>query len=773
MGLIGSPVVRKEDHRLITGQGTFTDDLVGPGTAVMRYVLSPHPHARVTAIDPAPALALDGVIAVHTVEDFGDYPDLPGPEPAARPVLARDRVRFHGEPVAVVLARSASIAADAIEAVEVTYEPLPAVPTLAEALAPDAVQLHELLPGNRLMDVPVDGDIEEALAAAPHRAELHLVNNRCAPTAIEPMTVLADWTGARLELHASFQAPHHLRNYLTEWLGIPQSHCRIVAPDVGGGFGSKIQWYPELFIAPLLSRWHGVAVRSVLTRSEALKLMYHGRAQEQDIEVGFDDEGRIHALRMLVTQDLGGYADVTGAGLPVLTTWMAAGCYRIPHVATGFRHVFTTTSPVSSYRGAGRPEATYAIERTIDLVADLTGVDAAEVRMRNFIPPDAFPFAQNTHEAVVYDSGDFPAALTKLLELMDYDTLKAEQAERREDPDAPLLGIGFSTWLEIAGFGPNGSLEGIGHLASWEAVNLRILPDGTALVTSGTSPHGQGHQTMLAQIASDVLGIEVEAITVRHGDTDTVQQGTGTFGSRSVSTAGVGLHRAATAVAERARRIAAHLLEADPDAIVLSDGRFHRQADDEASVGWAEVANASFQPLQLPEGTPAGSLEEQVYQESPNFTYPSGAYGCVVEVDRDTGQVQVRSYVAVDDCGAVINPLIADGQVHGGMTQGIAQALYEHVRYDDDGHLLTETLEDYLVPTAPDIPRFVTGRADTPTPNNELGAKGIGESGAVGSPPAVVNAVIDTLSHLGVRALDMPVTPERVWTALNEAKAAR
>jgi carbon-monoxide dehydrogenase large subunit len=498
--------------------------------------------------------------------------------------------------------------------------------------------------------------------------------------------------------------------------------------------------------------------------------MSHGRDQIHDLDVGFERDGRINALRMVVTQNLGAWPDVTGVGLPVLTTWMAAGCYAIPKVSVGYRTVVTNTTPVAAYRGAGRPEAAYAIERVVDLVADVSGVDPSEVRFRNFIPPHAFPYRQKTNNAVVYDSGDFPHALETLLELMDYESLKQEREERRADPTRPLMGIGFSTWLEIAGFGPNGSLEAFGHLASWESAHIRIQPDGTAIVWVGSSPHGQGHETVFAQIASDELGMPFDDIVVRHGDTETVLQGMGTFGSRAVPTAGEAVKNVATRIREKAKLIASHLLEASPLDIIAEAGGFHVIGSPGATVSWADVAWASFQPLSLPENLRIGSLEERICQESPNFSYPSGAYGCVVGVDRDTGRVTVERYIVVDDCGKVINPLLAEGQVHGGVAQGIAQALFEEMSYGDDAHPQRATLEEYLVPTAPDIPPFVAGRIETPTPNNSLGAKGIGESGAVGAPPAVVNAVVDALSHLGVRHLDMPLGPERVWRAMQAAQ---
>jgi aerobic carbon-monoxide dehydrogenase large subunit len=769
MSLVGAKVLRKEDPRLLSGTATFVDDLSPARCAFASFVGSTEAHARIRAIDVRAALAMEGVLGVWTAADLQDHPDLPGGLPdLERPVLARNRVRFVGEPVAVVVAEDRYLAADAASAVVVEYDPLPAVTTIEAAVAPDAPLLFPHHGSNVATKVPMMDDLERELQKADHRASLHLVNQRCAAVPIEPMACLADWTHDGLTLWATFQAPHHLRNYLATWLDVPQTSCRVIAPDVGGGFGSKIVWYPELFLAPLLSKWLRRPVKIALTRTEAMALMAHGRDQVHDVDVGFDKDGTIKALRLVVAQNLGAYADPTGLGLPVLTSWMAAGCYRIPKVATSFRTVLTNTTPVAAYRGAGRPEGAYTIERVIDLVARRTGLDPAEVRRRNFIPPSAFPYATH-NDPVVYDSGNFPAALAECLRLLDYDALRAEQARRRSDPGAKLLGIGLSCWLEIAGFGPNGSLEGFGHLASWESAQVRIQPDGSAIIFAGSSPHGQGHETTFAQIAGDELGISFDRIHLRFGDTATVLQGIGTMGSRGVPTSGSAVKMASQRVLGRAKKIAAHLLEAAEDDLEVADDAFSVRGSPGKTVSWGDVAWASFQPLRLPPELAAGSLEERLFQESPNFSYPSGAYGCAVEIDPDTGHVAIVKMVLVDDCGTVINPLLAEGQVHGGVAQGIAQALYEEVVYTQDtGQLVTANLLDYLAPSAPDLPEYVAGRITTPCPNNPLGAKGIGESGAVGAPAAVVNAVVDALAHLGVEHIDMPCTPEKVWRLLEE-----
>lgn len=771
MSLVGAKVLRKEDPRLLSGTGTFVDDLAPPRCAHASFVMSTQAHADVVSIDARAALAMPGVLGVWTAADLLDHPDLPGGLPdLERPALARNTVRFVGEPVAVVVAEDRYLAADAVAAIEVEYEPLPAVADLSSATADGAALLFPHHGSNVVTVVPMLDDLERDMERADQRASMHLVNQRCAAVPIEPMACVADWRPDGLTLWATFQAPHHLRNYLATWLDVPQNECRVIAPDVGGGFGSKIVWYPELFLAPLLSKWTRRPVKFAQTRSEAMMQMAHGRGQVHDVDVGFDDDGRIKALRLVVSQDLGAYPDPTGLGLAVLTTWMAAGCYRIPKVATSFRTVVTNTTPVAAYRGAGRPEAAYTIERVVDLVARRTGLDPAEVRRRNFIPPKDFPYATH-NDPVVYDSGDFPQALDECLRLVDYDAVRAEQARRRDDPTAPLLGVGLSCWLEIAGFGPNGSLEGFGHLASWESAQVRIQPDGSAILFVGSSPHGQGHETTFAQIASDELGIPFERISVRFGDTATVLQGIGTMGSRGVPTSGSAVKVASGRVLAKAKKIAAHLLEAAEADLEVQDNAFNVRGSPGKKVSWGDVAWASFQPLRLPEELPPGSLEERLFMESPNFSYPSGAYACVVSIDRVTGAVTIEKMVLIDDCGTVINPLLAEGQVHGGVAQGIAQALFEEVVFDPaTGQPLTTNLLDYLAPSAPDLPGYVAGRISTPCPNNPLGAKGIGESGAVGAPAAVVNAIVDALAPFGVEHLDMPVTAEKIWRVLEEAR---
>ena len=764
MSIVGAKVIRKEDPNLLTGRGQFVDDIQLTGTTHMAFVRSTEAHALIKSIDVSAALECEGVIGAWTAADL-ELPPLPGVPGLERPALAIDKVRFVGEAVAVVVAETKYAAADGTELVIVDYEPLGAVTSIEEATAENAPLLYEELGSNTVAEVPTEDDHQAIFDAAPHTETIKLVNNRCTAAPIETNACLADYGPAGLTVWASFQAPHHLRNRISAWLDIPQDQCRVITPDVGGGFGQKINFTPEFFIAPVLSKILNRPVKYSQTRSEAMTSMYHGRAQEQEVSVAFDNDGKIQALKVFASQDMGGYADGTGMGMPVLTTAMSAGCYVIPNVSIAWRNVLTNTTPIAAYRGAGRPEATYLIERAMDHIAYKLDMDPTEVRRRNYIPMDSFPYPTHS-ELAVYDSGNFEGALDELLNIMDYESLREEQATNRENPEKPLLGIGFSSWLEIAGFGPPGSLEGFGHLGSWESVQIRIQPDGSAIIYTGASPHGQGTVTTFAQIASEYLGIDYEKISVRHGDTATIPQGIGTMGSRQVAVGGEGVKNASLKIVESAKSIAAHKLEANPEDIEVADGSLFVKGTPSKNLTWAEVATFSFQRLELPEDMDPGSLDTTILQEVPNFSFPSGAYACVIEIDRQTGDARIRDMYLVDDCGTVINPLLAEGQVHGGVAQGIAQALYEEFSYDENGQPTTATFIDYLMPGAPDLPSYISGRISTPNPNNSLGAKGIGESGSVGTPPAVMNAVVDAVRHLGVTHIDMPATPQKLWEIL-------
>ena len=764
MSIVGAKVIRKEDPNLLTGRGQFVDDIQLTGTTHMAFVRSTEAHALIKGIDVSAALECEGVIGAWTAADL-ELPPLPGVPGLERPALAIDKVRFVGEAVAVVVAENKYAAADGTELVIVDYEPLGAVTNIEEATAENAPLLYDELGSNTVAEVPTEDDHQAIFDAAPHTETIKLINNRCTAAPIETNACLADYGPAGLTVWASFQAPHHLRNRISAWLDIPQDQCRVITPDVGGGFGQKINFTPEFFVAPVLSKILNRPVKYSQTRSEAMTSMYHGRAQEQEVSVAFDNDGKIQALKVFASQDMGGYADGTGMGMPVLTTAMSAGCYVIPNVSIAWRNVLTNTTPIAAYRGAGRPEATYLIERAMDHIAYKLDMDPTEVRRQNYIPKDSFPYPTHS-ELAVYDSGNFEGALDELLNIMDYQSLREEQAANREDPEKPILGIGFSSWLEIAGFGPPGSLEGFGHLGSWESVQIRIQPDGSAIIYTGASPHGQGTVTTFAQIASEYLGIDYEKISVRHGDTATIPQGIGTMGSRQVAVGGEGVKNASLKIVENAKSIAAHKLEANPEDIEVADGSLFVKGTPSKNLTWAEVATFSFQRLELPEDMDPGSLDTTILQEVPNFSFPSGAYACVIEIDRQTGDARIRDMYLVDDCGTVINPLLAEGQVHGGVAQGIAQALYEEFSYDENGQPTTATFIDYLMPGAPDLPSYISGRINTPNPNNSLGAKGIGESGSVGTPPAVMNAVVDAVRHLGVTHIDMPATPQKLWEIL-------
>jgi carbon-monoxide dehydrogenase large subunit len=769
MPFVGERIVRKEDPVLMTGRAEFYDDIRPEACMAMAFVRSTYAHAKILSIDTSEAAAMPGVLAVYTIDDFADYGMVPGVPGMDRPMLARDIVRFVGESVAIVVAEDNYLAADAVEAVVVDYEPLEVVNSVADAMADGAPVLHEAIGSNVLLDTPWADDIEAVFSAAPRTASLKLWNNRVHPAPMEPNGVVADWSGQKATLWVSHQAPHHLRNTLATYLGITHSDLRIVMADVGGAFGAKIQWYPENFLAPIISNRLGRPVKYTQTRSECFMLMMSARDQHHEAEIAFDDEGTILGVRSMLYANAGAYPDVPIAlGMPTLTNWMTSGCYKIPALATGHKVVATNHAPLSSYRGAGRPEACYLIERLVDLVVSETGLDPVDVRMRNFIPPEDFPYTV-PHAEVEYDSGSYAETLNEALRLIDYDNLKAERDRRNNDPSEKLMGIGFSSWVEIASFGPRGALEGFGHIGSYESSQVKVQPDGSVIISTGASPHGQGTVTTLAQIAADELGMHIDQISVKYGDTDSGPQGIGTMGSRIAAIAGSATKEASIQVVDSAKKVAAHLMEANPDDIEVVDGNFSVKGTPARSVSWGEVGWASMSPTQLPDGLSAGSLDQTVFFEPTGFTFPSGTYICVVGIDRTTGEVEVEKFLAVDDCGTVLNPLLAEGQVEGGIIQGIAQALYEEMRYDDNAQPLTASFMDYLAPAASDVPRIDSGRTNTPTPHNTLGAKGIGESGAIGSPPAVVNACVDALRQFGINHIDMPVTPQKVWRVLNNS----
>jgi carbon-monoxide dehydrogenase large subunit len=769
MSILGTRVVRTEDPRLLTAGGTYVDDLRVPelaGAARVTFVRSPVAHARITGLDTSAALAAPGVLAVFTAQDMDDLPPPPpdgegGPDgseggpvplggPWAEPLLAADRVRFVGEPVAIVLTSDSYQGEDAAELVSVDYAPLPAVVGFASALNPQAL----LFPGTD-SNVPVSaGPAADgaAFGGCDVVIEHTIENQRLAPVPLEGRAAAAGWADGRLTVWLSTQNAQISRFILAGQLGLDPAAIRVITPDVGGGFGAKVGLDRDGITVAWAARRTGRAVRWAETRRENLIGMTHGRAQRQTLTLGGTRDGRLLAYRLEIIQDTGAYPRMSGF-LPSLTSLMAVGPYRIPHVETAFRVVVTNTTPISAYRGAGRPEATAAIERAVDLFATEIGMDPAEVRRRNLIPAGSFPYT--TASGAVYDSGDYVRALDAVLAGAGYPALREEQARRRERGDVLQLGLGLASYVEITA----------GDAAAGETARLVVHGDGSATVYTGSSAHGQGHHTAWAMLVQAELGIPMARVAVIHGDTDVIPQGVGTYASRSLQLGGVAVHMAALDVKEQARRLAAHLLEASEADLELDAGSGIWQVRGDPATGqtWAEVAGHAG-----PDG-----LAAAVEYTGGRPTFPFGTHLAVAEVDTETGKARLLRLVTVDDAGTVVNPVLAEGQRHGGIAQGVAQALLEEMVYDDDGNPLTSTLADYAIITAAELPSFELLASETPTDINPLGAKGIGEAGTIGATPATQNAVIDAVSHLGVRHIDMPATPARVWAAISAAKQAR
>jgi len=751
VSILGNRVLRKEDPKFLTTGGTYVDDITLAGVAYVTYVRSTIAHALITSIDTSEAAAAPGVLAVFTGADVDLAPMPPAMfmlnQGITRPLLAVDRVRFVGEPVAAVVTETRALGVDAAELVLVDYEPLPPVVGV-EAAEKGDVLLFPDVGSNVCLDFTT-GRSEDLFDGCEVVVRQRIINQRVAPCPLEVRAAAAVWgDDGRLTQYASTQGPHGERDAIARTLGLEVDDVRVVSPDVGGGFGAKMETYPEAALLGWIARRVGRPVKWTETRSESMVGLGHGRGQVQDVEIGGTRDGDVQAYRLTVLQDAGAYASMGGL-LPFMTRTMVSGVYEIPKVEFNSLSLVTNTTPVSAYRGAGRPEATAALERAIDLFAAEIGADPADVRRRNVIPPDAFPYT--TQVGTTYDSGDYGRALDLVLEAAGYPQLRAEQQRRREAGDTRQLGIGMSVYVEVTSFGGGA-----------EFGSIEVLPTGRAVVRTGTSPHGQGHVTAWAMLASDKTGIPIEDIDVIHGDTDVVPRGGGTGGSRSLQVGGSAVNQAATLLVDEAQRVAADLLEANPDDIVLDkvEGRFHVAGTPVAGRSWAELAAAR---------AGEGGLKVETDFNAVGATYPFGAHLVVVEVDTETGKVVVQRVVAVDDAGRILNPLLAEGQIHGGLAQGVAQALLEEFRYDEDGNPTTANLADYTFISAAELPSFETVHMETPTPINELGVKGIGESGSIGSTPAVQNAAVDALSHLGVRHIDMPTTPERVWRALEQA----
>ncbi len=776
-GFVGTPVRRREDPALLSGEARFVDDLVVSGALHFALVRSPVAHARIRSVDTTAAASMPGVVAVFTGAELAG--DWLGPIPCAWPVtadmknpphypLAVDEVCYAGDGVAVVVATSDALARDAAGSVVVDYEELPAVVDLEDASS-DRALVHAALGTNRAYTwelIPDPDAVERAFAEAAHVVSERYIQQRLIPSAMEPRGVLAvpEPFGGNLTLYASTQTPHIVRVMVAATLGMPESKLRVVAPAVGGGFGSKIDVYAEDLLAVALARRLRRPVRWREERSENTQATIHGRGQVQHIELAADAEGRVQAVRVRLLADMGAYLQLVTPGVPLLGAFLYHGVYDIPAYSFSCTAVFTTTTPTDAYRGAGRPEATYAIERAMDALAAKTGIDPAELRRRNYIRAEQFPYASAA--GLVFDSGNYHAGLDEALSVVRYDELRAEQADRRARGDRVQLGIGLSSYVEMCGLAPSRVLASLNYGAGgWEAATVRILPTGKVQVVTGSSPHGQGHETAWSQIVADELGVPMEDVEVLHGDTAVSPHGLDTYGSRSLSVGGTAVWLAGQRVLDKARAIAAHQLEAAEDELEYTSGAFSVRGSPERSLPIQAIAFEAFTAHNLPDGMEA-NLEASISWDPPNFTFPSGTHVAVVEVDTETGAVRIRTYVAVDDCGNQINPLIVAGQVHGGVAQGVAQALFEEAVYDEAGNLLTSTLADYLVPSAADLPSYTLSSTVTPSPTNPLGVKGVGEAGTIASTPAVMNAVVDALRPRGVTDIVMPASPWRVWEAL-------
>jgi carbon-monoxide dehydrogenase large subunit len=772
---VGKARTRKEDARLITGQTNWTDNLTLPGLMHVAFLRAGMAHARITSVDLSAARSAPGVVAAYSGADFAaEQGSLPCAWPVTEdivipdhPPMAVDTVRYGGEIVACVVARDQYSAADALELIDVTYEPLEPVLDMEAALAPGSPKVHEA--GNKSYTWNFgNGDIEAAFRDAPVVIERTYRQQRLIPSAMEPRAVVCAPVGDEYTLWSATQVPHILRVMLALVTGIPEHKLRVIAPDVGGGFGSKLQVTAEEVLALLLARKLGRPVKWTESRSEGNAAVHHGRDQIQKVRLAADADGRIRGLDVDLLADMGAYLMLVTPGVPLLGAFMYNAIYKMDAYRFSCTGVFTTKTPTDAYRGAGRPEATYAIEHLMDDLAAELGMDPLAVRERNWIKHEEFPYT--TIAGLTYDSGNYEAATAMAKELFGYDGLRKEQADRISAGSPVRLGIGVSTFTEMCGLAPSRVLGSLAYGAGgWESASIRMLPTGKVEVVTGSSAHGQGHETAWSQIVADQLGVPFEDVRVLHGDTAISPKGMDTYGSRSLVVGGTAVVKACDKVREKARVIAAAMLEVSQDDLEWSDGRWAVRGDPDQGKTIGEITFAAFLAHNLPAGVEP-SLDSDATYDPDNFSYPHGTHLCAVEVDTETGRVKIRSYVAVDDVGVVVNPLIVDGQVHGGIAQGIAQALYEEAAYDSSGNLITASLADYLVPSAADLPSFTTGRTVTPSTLNPLGVKGVGEAGTIASTPAVVNAVVDALRPLGVSDVPMPCTPERVWRAIQSAR---
>ncbi len=780
---IGRPLRRKEDAKLLHGRTNWTDNIQLPGTLHMALVRSPMAHARITKVDLSGALARPNVVAAFDAASLGDlnagvpcvWPVTDDTVMPPFPALTGDKVRQVGDVVALVLATDAASAEDAIAYVDVEYEPLPAVINMIDALSPGSELVHDDAKNNTCYVYDLGGGYAEELAKHPDAVVVkrRFVNQRLIPAFMEPRAVIAAPMGMSEEITvwSSTQIPHVLRVLLTLVTGIPEQNLRIIAPDVGGGFGGKLQCYREEILVTQLAKKLGRPIKWTETRSEDMVATHHGRDQIQDIELACTPDGKMIGLKVDLIANMGAYLQIITPGIPLLGMFMYPAIYKMNAYQFQCTGVFTNTTPTDAYRGAGRPEATFAIERIVDEMAAELGMDPMEFRTRNWIQHHEFPYT--TVAGLTYDTGNYEAATAKALEMFGYDALRAEQAARRASGDPVQLGIGISTFTEMCGLAPSRTLGALKYAAGgWEHCTIRLLPTGKVELVTGTSPHGQGHETAWSQIAGDILGIPVEDIDVIHSDTGRSPYGMDTYGSRSLAVGGQAIKKAADRVIENARPIAAHQLECAADDLEFANGAFAVKGDPEKSVTLGALAWAAFSAHNLPDGVePMISGEATVDPE--DFSYPHGTHLAAMEVDTETGKVRLRKYVCVDDVGNQINPMIVEGQVHGGLAQGIGQALYEGAEYDSDGNLLTASLADYLIPSAADLPSFETGTTVTPSTTHSLGTKGVGEAGAIASTPAIINGIVDALRPMGVTDVLMPASPQNVWRAIQSAKGVQ
>ena len=771
--MVGAPVKRREDPRLITGQATYVDDIKLVGMLHMAVLRSPYGHARINSINAEAARRHPGVVAVYLAEDLKG---AVGPIAVAVPLgkmtegmgihgpLAEGKVRFYGDPVAVVIAEDRYTARDARDLIEVDYEPLPAAIDIEKAMQPGAPLLYEEFGTNVPFGMhpsteEIDKVFEQTKADGGIVVKQRIVNQRLAPSSIETRGVVAEFRKAdkTLTIWSSSQIPHILRDILSATVGLPQHQVRVIVPEVGGGFGSKLNVYPEELVAAYAAMKLGRPIKWIEDRSEALAATIHGRDQVDYVEAAATRDGKVTGMKVYGISDLGAYSQLftdvimIAFGYPV-----SCGAYDIKNIHLSADIVFTNKAPTDAYRGAGRPEATYIAERVMDMVAHELGKDPVEVRRINFIKPDQFPY--KSAAGAVYDTGEYEKALDKALAIVDYRNLRAEQARKRAE--GKLMGIGVSSYIEICGFGPKGSAP----VGLYESARVRVEQSGTVMVYTGSSPHGQGEETSFAQIVAEEFGVPIDSVMIIHGDTDSTPEGRGTYGSRTLAVGGSAVFTAVQRLKEKMKLIASHMLEASPSDVTLEDGKFFVSGSPQKAVSFTEVAMTANLSNTLAPGIEPG-LETTAFWEPEACVFPFGTHICVVEIDKDTGDTEIKRFVAVDDCGRQINPLLVEGQVHGGIAQGVGQAMYEQVIYGEDGQLLTATLTDYAVPITTELPSYELDSTVTLTPVNPLGVKGVGEAGTIGSTPAVANAVADAL---GLAHVDMPFTREKLWRIIHQ-----